>query len=182
MDDFTTHWVYRIVCFFTCKVYVGQTRNLGIRQRTHFRLLQNGNHHNRRLQADYNLYGASQFYFEVLETDIPLSTIDNREKYWIAHFDSCSNGYNATIGGSRLSQPKRRLPVVRRVRQKRWTILDDNKPIPTTDELNGLVIALGISKEQCEEKHRILNWYDPNLEYCINKEGRLVPRKSSITP
>jgi hypothetical protein len=46
------------------------------------------------MQADYQLYGASEFSFEVLEENISPGNITDRELWWIEHFDSRRNGYN----------------------------------------------------------------------------------------
>jgi len=46
-------------------------------------------------------YGWDNFDHEILEKDIKTPEEANeREKFWIAHFDSFKNGYNGTIGGS----------------------------------------------------------------------------------
>lgn len=95
----TTHYIYRIVCFPTGKVYVGQTTNAKIRRYVHFYDLSRGYHHNDYLQRAYNKWGANAFYFEVLESGILPGNVNEREVYWIAHFDSYNNGYNATPGG-----------------------------------------------------------------------------------
>lgn len=91
--------IYRIVCFVTGKVYVGQTLNHDRRRKTHFRDLKRGLHDNPRLQSAYNKYGIEAFYFEVLEVDISPYKISQRERYWIDHYDSFVNGYNCSSGG-----------------------------------------------------------------------------------
>ena len=46
-------------------------------------------------------YGWDNFDHEIIETGILTAEKANeREKYWISHFDSFRHGYNATIGGS----------------------------------------------------------------------------------
>lgn len=45
-------------------------------------------------------YGVENFYYEVLETNIEESLLNEREKYWIALLQTQSpNGYNMTAGG-----------------------------------------------------------------------------------
>lgn len=99
MSNSTTHCVYRIVCFPTAKIYVGQTNRPKVRRKEHFGSLKAGTHCNQRLQFAYNKYGHHSFYFEILERNIPASSINDREIYWIAHFDSYENGYNLSPGG-----------------------------------------------------------------------------------
>lgn len=104
----TTRLVYRIVCFPTAKTYIGQTNNAKTRRARHFRDLRRGMHTNSHLQRAYDKYGAGSFYFEVLEKNISIGDIDERERYWIDHFDSCQNGYNQQPGGQnggRLERP-----------------------------------------------------------------------------
>lgn len=93
------HYVYRIVCFHTGKCYVGKTVDVKKRRQTHFRTLKKNTHHNKHLQNAYNKYGEKSLYFEVIENSIKEESIKEREKYWIAHFDSFNNGFNLTPGG-----------------------------------------------------------------------------------
>lgn len=96
-----TFFVYRIVCFATGEVYVGCTNDPKIRRVSHFRDLRRGEHINKNLQRAYDQWGESRFYFEVIERDIPPPEAFNRERYWIAHFDSIQHGYNQkNAGGS----------------------------------------------------------------------------------
>lgn len=94
-----TYSVYRIVCFPASKMYIGRTEYIPKRRSDHFTALRRQSHFNKHLQNAYNLYGAHSFYFEILEKGILRQNIDEREQYWIAHFDSFHNGYNATPGG-----------------------------------------------------------------------------------
>lgn len=91
--------VYRIVCSVNGKCYVGQTRHSKNRKLQHFRKLKKNEHGNPHLQSAYNKYGASAFYFEVLEDGLSPDGICEREVWWIAHFDSYHNGFNMTLGG-----------------------------------------------------------------------------------
>lgn len=102
MDNSTTHSVYRIVCFATGKCYVGQTNDPQTRKRNHFSLLKKNKHYNVHLQNAYNKYG--KFYFEVLERNISVVDINQREIDWIIHFDSYENGYNLTRGGDAIGE------------------------------------------------------------------------------
>lgn len=95
-----TYTVYRIVCFTTGKCYVGQAVNYKKRKQTHLTPLRGGYHKNQHLQRAFNLYGEKSFYFEALEKDIPQDQVNDREIFWIDHFDSLNNGYNKVPGGN----------------------------------------------------------------------------------
>lgn len=99
----TTYSIYRIVCFVTGNVYVGQTKNFRKRKGEHLFGLKNNRHPNTHLQRSFNKYGQSSFYFETIETGIPQSDVSNREIYWIACFDSYRNGFNMSEGGDKVA-------------------------------------------------------------------------------
>lgn len=98
--QYSIYCVYRIVCSTSLKSYIGQTCNPKKRIYEHFRRLKSNQHHNLHLQSAFNQYGVDAFYSEVIETDIPVGEVDNRERYWITHFDSLLNGFNKAPGGN----------------------------------------------------------------------------------
>lgn len=88
------------------KVYVGQTTSsIQLRFRNHLSAAR----HNK----DYIIgkairkYGESNFYVELLEECLA-EELNEREKYWIAFFDSTANrnGYNMSIGGNAVRTQK----------------------------------------------------------------------------
>lgn len=99
MNNDTTHYIYRIVCFPTGKCYVGQTNDAITRKSHHFRSLRKNKHGNRYLQRAYNKYGRECFYFEILEDGIHSQHVDEREIYWINALNSNHELYNLAPGG-----------------------------------------------------------------------------------
>lgn len=99
MAKSTTYCIYRIFCVVTSLSYVGLSRSPEKRQRTHFHQLKAGVHKNTRLQTAFNEHGEQTFRFEILERNIPGSSVGKRERYWIAKFTGHENGYNMTTGG-----------------------------------------------------------------------------------
>lgn len=82
------------------KVYVDQTKvSLKLRFQNHLSAARNG--------KDYIIgkairkYGEDKFYIELLE-ECTVEELNEREKYWIAFFNSTDNrfGYNISIGGN----------------------------------------------------------------------------------
>lgn len=54
-------------------------------------------------------YGKDGFDWEIIETVEP-EKLNEREKYWIAFYDSFHNGYNSTIGGD--NPPRNDISVI----------------------------------------------------------------------
>lgn len=44
-------------------------------------------------------YGREHFKIELIE-EVPVETLNEREKYWIDFYDSYNTGYNLTLGGN----------------------------------------------------------------------------------
>lgn len=61
--------VYCIRCVLNNSVYVGQTCNMSRRLREHVRSLSLGEHRNKRLQADYDKFGADSFVLEIISSN-----------------------------------------------------------------------------------------------------------------
>jgi hypothetical protein len=43
-------------------------------------------------------HGIENFYYEIIEDQVPLSELDDLEIYYIDYYDSFKNGYNSTRG------------------------------------------------------------------------------------
>lgn len=84
--------IYKITNTITGKVYVGQSQNVYERRREHFVALRHNKHENKLMQHDWNTNNRG-FRFDVIEF-IPISKLNEREKYWIEKYDSINSGYN----------------------------------------------------------------------------------------
>lgn len=95
-----TGCIYAIHNIVTNKYYIGQTRlaNPIIRWKDHFdsAFCKHENYH---LYTSMRKYGIDKFTFQVLEDNIPIENLDDKEKEYIIKYDSYNNGYNNTIGG-----------------------------------------------------------------------------------
>lgn len=82
------------------KVYIGQTTmSVEDRWKSH---LKPSIHKTRGSYKIYNAmkkYGKHNFYIELLETDIPVNLLDDKEISYIQQYDSYNSGYNSTKGG-----------------------------------------------------------------------------------
>ncbi len=79
-------------------IYVGSSRNLKSRRITHFSLLRNGAHANKRLQSDFTLYGEDNFTFDIIEY-CPIALMASLESSCILQLQSSmpDKGYNKNI-------------------------------------------------------------------------------------
>lgn len=90
--------IYKIVNDIDDLVYIGKT--------THSMNSRWGDHIKdsyikleSKLHSAMHKYGTSHFHIELVEDKIPNEILNERERYWIAYYDSFYNGYNSTLGG-----------------------------------------------------------------------------------
>ena len=95
-------YIYKITNNFDNKIYIGKTtRNVELRFEEHFKKTSGGNSY---IDNDMADKGIENFSYEILE-ECPIENINERERYWIAHYHSyikdplCQGGYNLTPGG-----------------------------------------------------------------------------------
>ena len=80
------------------KSYIGQTVHLlASRKSKHLSDARRGSdtHFHNALRK----HGQDTFSWRVLESDIPVERLGEREQHWIANTDAFHNGYNSTTGG-----------------------------------------------------------------------------------
>ena len=89
--------IYKIWINDSSYIYIGQSKDLGKRNRSHIWDLKRGLHNNPKLQNAYNKYGA--YHFEVVEL-CSEERLNEREVYYIKKQNSLSpRGYNLKEGG-----------------------------------------------------------------------------------
>lgn len=94
--------IYAITNLINNKKYVGQTRK-EINKRWSQHLSDRRYTPDRPLYKEMNEYGVDNFKIRILE-ECDVDKLNEREVWWIESLDSCNNGYNRTIGGSRQSE------------------------------------------------------------------------------
>lgn len=81
------------------KVYIGQTiTNIKTRFNQHCKNSTLKSRHYKIYNA-IKKYGKENFYIEVLESNIEIDKLDEREIYYIEKYNSFKKGYNSTKGG-----------------------------------------------------------------------------------
>lgn len=91
-------YIYKITNTLNDKVYIGQcVGSVHERFNRHFSDAKAGldTHFSRACRK----YDKNLFKVETIDTAETREELNNKEKYWIKHFDSCHEGYNSTVGG-----------------------------------------------------------------------------------
>ena len=90
-------YIYKITNKINGKIYIGKTeRTVEERWNEHCNDFTKDRCKDRPLYRAMNKYGVENFHIETIEET---SSPEERECFWIEHFQSFKKGYNATIGG-----------------------------------------------------------------------------------
>lgn len=119
-------------------------------------------------------YGKDKFRISLLE-EVPIEKLNEREKYWIAYYDSYNNGYNLTLGGQDSNYFNLNKLECTVDTKKFREYIKEFKPLATE-----VAAHFGISKssvynliERLNDSNLILNSYNPRKSKGIddiNKE------------
>lgn len=87
--------IYKITNKINRKNYIGQTcRTLEERMKEHL------SHTTQYIDKVLRKYGKDNFEISIIDNAITIDELNEKEMYWISHFDSIKpNGYNLCIGG-----------------------------------------------------------------------------------
>ena len=86
--------IYKWTNKTTGESYIGQTTRESERMYSHITAKDNTKFHTALREL-----GVDNFYYDVIEKDVPEDKLNERERYWISYYDSYKNGYNETAGG-----------------------------------------------------------------------------------
>lgn len=89
-------YIYRItIPYGKDACYIGSTVSPSSRKEQHLRMLNKGNHHSIKLQRAFSKY-KKVMLFEIIE-ECTQQERNEREQFWIDHYDSMGSGYNMVI-------------------------------------------------------------------------------------
>lgn len=103
--------IYKITNNFNNHSYIGLSTKIEERWKYHQSLYNQERESNKALYKAFKKYGIENFTFEILE-ECPIAELGEKEKYYIAKYDTYKNGYNMTTGGednSGCGHPKHKL-------------------------------------------------------------------------
>lgn len=91
--------IYKVTNLINQKIYIGQTINT-----LHHRWLRHQydafcNNKQTKFARALRKYGIDNFRIEQIDTANTQEELNEKERYWIAYYDSCHQGYNSTDGG-----------------------------------------------------------------------------------
>ncbi|MBA9027593.1 helix-turn-helix domain-containing protein [Peribacillus huizhouensis] len=93
--------IYKATNTVNRKVYIGLTiRTLQTRKKRHLLDARSGSEFI--FHRAIRRYGEESFKWKVIDKADTLDELNEKEMYWINHYDSYNNGYNMTFGGSAL--------------------------------------------------------------------------------
>ena len=95
------YYIYKIENLINHNIYIGLTNNITRRRARHFHDLRAGIHDNSFLQKEFNKYGEANFIFTIeFEGNVNYKEISEKEREFVALYDSYHNGYNQNEGGN----------------------------------------------------------------------------------
>ena len=128
--------IYSALCKVTNKRYIGQTvRNVSERWKEH---ISDSKNPKTSLHRAIAKYGANMFVVRVIEEDIDVTNLDEREKHWINEFDTFNNGYNLTEGGQGVGQRELSEESRDKIRQTHFGIPKSNDCIDKVKQAHKL--------------------------------------------
>ena len=94
-------FVYKIINTINDKIYIGKTRNIEKRFRTHCSLFSHSC-----ISGAIKKYGHENFSIKQIDRAKSIRELNDKEKKWIKFYNCISpNGYNLTKGGDGISNP-----------------------------------------------------------------------------
>lgn len=92
--------IYKVTNLQNKLIYIGLTStNLQLRKKRHYNDALS-NKTNSDFHKALREFKKTDFLWEIIEDNIPIEQLGEREKYWIQYYNSYHNGYNMNSGGA----------------------------------------------------------------------------------
>ena len=103
------------------KIYIGQSTDIERRYQQHLWDAEKRPEQGTGIDLAINKYGINNFTFEIIE-QCNSDQLDERERFWIEYFNSYTDGYNRTPGGSSLKGEEHPRAIL--TKEQVWQIRD----------------------------------------------------------
>lgn len=111
--------IYKIVNDVNEKIYIGSAVKKSLRINQHMHHLKKGTHHNLPLQSFVNKYGIDKIHFIVIEKNIPIDKLINREQYYIDFYKDYNILFNIRMKAESMLGTKRTEEQIERMKAGR---------------------------------------------------------------
>jgi len=158
--------IYKITNELSGLSYIGQASNIALRiyQHLHSSISETASDYDYPLHRAFRKYGSDNFSFEILE-ECDKATLNDREMYWIAFYDTFKNGYNQTAGG------------YQSIRQIKLTDSDVEsirfKLINTTESIKDIAKEFGVGPEMIGAINKGKCWNNSDFKYPLRNSDAI---------
>lgn len=156
--------IYKYTNKINGKSYIGQTiQSLNKRHNRHLYDSKNDNlYFHKALQK----YGVDNFELIIIEDNINIEELDDKEKYWIKYYDTFylnDNGYNMTEGGQWGNAPRKLTD--KDIEEIKIILLEGVIP------LKNIAKEYNVSLSCISDINTGRTWFDKNLNYPLTPNG-----------
>lgn len=155
--------IYKITAKHNGKVYIGQSNDIYTRWRSHWKQVNRGD--NDYLHNCMRKYGKDNFEYEIIE-ECNQDIINEREKYWIQHYDSYNNGLNLTLGGEGVKGKVFSYEEKEKMRNYAKNV-GRSKPVLQIDTAGNIVNEW----RSCKEIGKTTDMLSTNIHDCLKHKG-----------
>lgn len=168
--------IYQIRNLKNGKIYIGSAKNFHSRKLKHLNFLKNGKHHCSHLQNAWNLDGAVNFQFEILELITDINILIVREQFYLDWFKSYNReiGYNLsptagnTLGTKRT--PEQRLKLSKSQTGHKHT---EETKLKWSEQRKGKIHSLETRTKLSQAHKEMSRWNCPDGSRC--RCGKCLP-------
>lgn len=165
--------IYKFENLVNGKKYIGQSVNIERRYKDHIVRAKNNfinnTEYDSSLHKAMRKYGINNFSFEILE-ECEKIELNEKERYWIAHYNSYHKGYNETSGGDANEHSvKFNEEFIKKIQQILLT---------TTITYEEIHQEYHISLGRISEINTGKIWYNPQLSYPLRSKKKIYTCKN----
>lgn len=103
--------IYKITNKQNGKLYIGRSKDIFNRWKSHLTSLRKKKHGNQHLQEDFNAFGIDNFSFEIVEV-CKIGESIARESHYIEKYNAVKNGYNIVPNENQLFEDNILDPII----------------------------------------------------------------------